>query len=248
MFRPQAAQELLHTLQGYQMGRITYDRSGPCHESSGFLYYNNRRYFAICSNQKEVKTAIAEQIFRDVVLNAIRTVAELTFPDAPNPMAVEIDSEQLFGSELFPLAVVVSFALYKLDEEWNANLKKEIPTPKFAQPFRGRSRKTIRPLRDLPKNAAEMHPGMVIVHMCPRHKWELLTKPEDFDERDPWYKYVLDVEGDGWKQYEGEARNKKDARWYAAAAACKDLFGVEYKDGEEEEEEQPKEVNYEWYW
>lgn len=61
--------------------------------------------------------------------------------------------------------------------------------------------------------------------MCPKYSWELLTKPEDVDLGDPWYQYVLDIEG---HQYEGEGRNKKDARWYAAAAACKDLFNVEY--------------------
>lgn len=67
----------------------------------------------------------------------------------------------------------------------------------------------------------------VLFQMCPNHTWQLLTKPEEFNQREPRFHYVLDIEG---HQYDGEARNKKAARWYAAAAACKDLFDVEYPD------------------
>lgn len=179
MLCPRTAQTVLNAIQnGLPLGKIIFDPNSPIHEQSGILKFNNIRYYALAQNRRLVKTRLAEQIFRDLVLGEMRKIVTEVFPNVDNPMKMEIDAEVIFAQDDFPLNHVVSYALHKLEELWAIDgyslpdfrpkarkLKRtadSVPKPPCAP-------KRTRGLEDLPSVASEMNPSSLLTYVSNYH-------------------------------------------------------------------------------
>ncbi|KPI95810.1 hypothetical protein RR46_11523 [Papilio xuthus] len=79
--------------------------------------------------------------------------------------------------------------------------------------------------KTLPADASTMHPCMLLTYMRPALEYRELAAQGDRPQN-MLYTFALDVDG---ATYIGKASNKKEARRSAAQAACKAIFGIEFK-------------------
>lgn len=141
-------------------------------------------------------------------------------------MAVDVNVDE---SEEVPWSSLASFALYKLFLEWhNQGTSVPVPRPGLPSPLKGSkkivaSANKVTVQKELPPNAATIHPVMLLNQMKPGLTYVEVSRLGN----PPTIMFTLAVEIDGIN-YSGSARNKKDAKKIAAKAALLALYGLNY--------------------
>ncbi|XP_014211949.1 uncharacterized protein DDB_G0285291 isoform X2 [Copidosoma floridanum] len=123
-----------------------------------------------------------------------------------------------------PWSSLASFALYKLFLEWqNQGTVVPVPRPGLSP---GKVKKDItKPItpKELPPNPISIHPVMLLNQMKPG----LIYTEVNRVGNPPNITFTLGVEIDG-QEYTGTAKNKKDAKKFAAKAALHALYSLVY--------------------
>ncbi|XP_012257982.2 interleukin enhancer-binding factor 3-like [Athalia rosae] len=122
-----------------------------------------------------------------------------------------------------PWSSLASFALYKLFLEWQ-NQGTVVPVPRpGVSPGRAKKEPKAPIQKDLPPNAINIHPVMLLNQMKPGLAYVEVNRVGN----PPNTMFTLAVEIDGI-DYNGTAKNKKDAKKMAAKTALTALYGLVY--------------------
>ncbi|XP_063825869.1 double-stranded RNA-specific editase B2-like isoform X2 [Ostrinia nubilalis] len=196
-------------------------------------------------NKLMARNAAAEQAIRDLIIKrmnraaaagldaSVEGTARLLFPKAANP---ESAMESLQDDDPLPMIQLASYALHKLFSEWEYDGHKVPqlrPASASASEAEGEAssapgprRAAKKPPKELPLNAAAMHPCMLLTYMRPHLEYRELAAEGDRPQN---MLFTMGVDVDG-ATYIGKASNKKEARKAAAKSACQALFNVKFED------------------
>ncbi|CAH2048954.1 unnamed protein product, partial [Iphiclides podalirius] len=198
------------------------------------LSLDGQSYKGFGENKLTARNAAAEQAIRDLI---IKKMNKAFYTEASGGSeSGEGDEEPL------PMIQLASFALHKLFCEWEVEGHKvpqlrppsadasgaagapPCPSPCLALAPAPGPRAPRRP-KQLPEDAAQQHPCMLLTYMRPSLEYRELAAHGDRPQN---MLYTIGVDVDG-ATYIGKAQNKKEARKAAARAACKAIFGVEFQ-------------------
>ncbi|XP_061716574.1 double-stranded RNA-specific editase 1 isoform X2 [Cydia pomonella] len=185
-------------------------------------------------NKLSARNAAAEKAIRDLI---IKRMSKVFANDAANAADAEGDNANGENEETLPMIQLASFALHKLFSEWeyegvkvpqlkstgqqgNSTECMEVIAPPPPKPKPPMKRK------ELPPNAAALHPCMLLTYMRPGLEYRELAVSGDKPQT---MLFTMGVDVDG-ATYIGKASNKKEARRAAARAACAALFNVSFPD------------------
>ncbi|XP_063364001.1 double-stranded RNA-specific editase 1 [Cydia amplana] len=188
-------------------------------------------------NKLSARNAAAEKAIRDLI---IKRMSKVFANDATNAANAANGGDGANGEaeETLPMIQLASFALHKLFSEWeyegvkvpqlkptghqgnSTSESMEILTPPPPKPKPAMKRK------ELPPNAATLHPCMLLTYMRPGLEYRELAISGDKPQT---MLFTMGVDVDG-ATYIGKASNKKEARRAAARAACAALFNVTFPD------------------
>lgn len=196
-----------------------YYKAPNTHSFCADLTVDGTNYKGYGDNKLMARNAAAEQAIRDLIIKKMNKV--INSDSGSNSGDCSTDEEAL------PMIQLASFALHKLFTEWEYEGHK-VPQLKPAvlsgtesvQEALGKKPK------ELPANAVEMHPCMLLTYMRPHMEYRELAVEGDRPQN---MLFTMGVDVDG-NTYIGKAPNKKEARKLAAKAACAALFGVVYPD------------------
>ncbi|XP_061716573.1 double-stranded RNA-specific editase 1 isoform X1 [Cydia pomonella] len=191
-------------------------------------------------NKLSARNAAAEKAIRDLIIKRMSKVFAndaANAADAENADSAEGDNANGENEETLPMIQLASFALHKLFSEWeyegvkvpqlkstgqqgNSTECMEVIAPPPPKPKPPMKRK------ELPPNAAALHPCMLLTYMRPGLEYRELAVSGDKPQT---MLFTMGVDVDG-ATYIGKASNKKEARRAAARAACAALFNVSFPD------------------
>ncbi|XP_063624485.1 double-stranded RNA-specific editase 1 isoform X2 [Cydia splendana] len=195
-------------------------------------------------NKLSARNAAAEKAIRDLIIKRMSKVFANDASNAANAGTENADSAEGDNAngeseaETLPMIQLASFALHKLFSEWeyegvkvpqlkptgqqgnSTSESMEIIAPPPPKPKPPMKRK------ELPPNAATLHPCMLLTYMRPGLEYRELAISGDKPQT---MLFTMGVDVDG-ATYIGKASNKKEARRAAARAACAALFNVTFPD------------------
>ncbi|CAG5045527.1 unnamed protein product [Parnassius apollo] len=192
------------------------------HSFCADLNLDGNKYTGYGDNKLMARNAAAEQAIRDLIIKRMNK--------ALNTEGEEMEEETL------PMIQLASFALHKLFCEWEVEgfkVPQLRPVTTSVSESEGGSEagagaaraKTAKKEKQLPADAAQMHPCMLLTYMRPALAYRELAARGDRPQN-MQYTIGLDVDG---VTYVGTASNKKEARKAAAKAACQAIFGVTFE-------------------
>lgn len=235
LLTPKNAVVALHELQGPGMSEFTINTNGQ--ETTAEIVVNNVRYEATAPNKHLAKARASEKALRDLVI-AQMAKARLTMENKPqvenngNSSNEDVEMAEVSDSDDVPMLHLASYALYKLFNEWQ-NEGFEIPAIKPAKPPVKLTETGVHPLApkvpktkaDVPSDASTRHPTALLAFMRPQIPYEDLGSNNTNDPAKREFSVGVTVDG---QRFIGKARSKKLARKEAAAAACRQLFDVQF--------------------
>ncbi|XP_063536704.1 double-stranded RNA-specific editase 1 isoform X2 [Cydia strobilella] len=198
-------------------------------------------------NKLSARNAAAEKAIRDLIIkrmskvfanDATNAANAANAANADNADSAEGDNANGDTEETLPMIQLASFALHKLFSEWeyegvkvpqlkptgqqgnSTSESMEVIAPPPPKPKPPMKRK------ELPPNAATLHPCMLLTYMRPGLEYRELAISGDKPQT---MMFTMGVDVDG-ATYIGKASNKKEARRAAARAACAALFSVTFPD------------------
>ncbi|XP_014357939.2 double-stranded RNA-specific editase B2 isoform X2 [Papilio machaon] len=205
------------------------------HSYRANLTLEGNNYKGFGENKLMARNAAAEQAIRDLIIKKMSKAITNEVSGAGGA-ATSIGEET--EEEPLPMIQLASFALHKLFCEWEVEGHKvpqlkpptsaQLSECEFALEVESAGTRTPRGSKKpktLPADAGAMHPCMLLTYMRPALEYRELPAQGDRPQN-MIYTFALDVDG---ATYIGKASNKKEARRSAAQAACKALFGVEFK-------------------
>ncbi|CAK1580700.1 unnamed protein product [Parnassius mnemosyne] len=197
------------------------------HSFCADLNLDGNKYTGYGDNKLMARNAAAEQAIRDLIIKRMNKAI-----NTEGSQGEEMDEDTL------PMIQLASFALHKLFCEWEVEGFK-VPqlrpvTTSVSESEGGseaglvagavRAKQPKKP-KQLPADAAHMHPCMLLTYMRPALAYRELAARGDRPQN-MQYTIGLDVDG---VTYVGTASNKKEARKAAAKAACQAIFGVKFE-------------------
>ncbi|XP_013145743.1 PREDICTED: uncharacterized protein LOC106108929 isoform X2 [Papilio polytes] len=214
------------------------------HSYRANLTLEGNNYKGFGENKLSARNAAAEQAIRDLIIKKMTKV----IASEVGSIGEECEEEPL------PMIQLASFALHKLFCEWEveghkvpqfrslttalgsepelsqeaqtAHSAQSAQTAQTAQPAQtARAARGPKKAKTLPADASSMHPCMLLTYMRPALEYRELAAQGDRPQN-MLYTFALDVDG---ATYVGKASNKKEARRAAAQAACKAIFGIDFK-------------------
>lgn len=241
LLTPKNAVVALHELQGPGMSEFTINTNGQ--ETTAEIVVNNVRYEATAPNKHLAKARASEKALRDLVIAQMakaRQSAETKGPSTPaanngnngNAGNEDVEMQDVSESDDVPMLHLASYALYKLFNEWQ-NEGFEIPAIKPAKAPVKLTETGVHPLApkvpktkaDVPSDAPTRHPTALLAFMRPQIPYEDLGSNNTNDPAKREFSVGVTVDG---QRFIGKARSKKLARKEAAAAACRQLFDVQF--------------------
>jgi Double-stranded RNA binding motif len=216
------------------------------------VVFNNIKYEGYGTSKNTAKNDACEKAVRDLIIAKLSKVQKqetVAKPATDDVEMMDADSANDGDDDDVPMLQLASFALHKLFAEWSAE-GFEIPSTKLTakssggggvgggsvdQPMdgttddaaivgakAGQPKKTILKT-ELPANASEMHPTMLLSAMRAGIFYE------DLGCTGPVGSVVQNcgVTVDG-RRFEGSGRSKKLARKAAASKACNEIFGTAF--------------------
>ncbi|XP_047991293.1 double-stranded RNA-specific editase 1-like [Leguminivora glycinivorella] len=187
-------------------------------------------------NKLSARNAAAEKAIRDLIIKRMSKVFAKDASNAENAESAEGDNANGEAEETLPMIQLASFALHKLFSEWEYEGVKVPQLKPGANNSTSDSMEVIEPpppkpkpamkRRDLPPNAAALHPCMLLSYMRPGLEYRELAVTGDKPQT---MSFTMGIDVDG-ATYIGKASNKKEARRSAARAACAALFNVAFPD------------------
>ncbi|KAJ8731069.1 hypothetical protein PYW07_004233 [Mythimna separata] len=202
-----------------------YYKTPNTHNFCADLTIDGNSYKGYGDNKLMARNAAAEQAIRDLIIKKMNKVinsdstTSLAIPDSGSQNGdVGTDEEAL------PMIQLASFALHKLFTEWEYEGHK---VPQLKPTSLSTSESLLEPTKkgkELPGNASQMHPCMLLTYMRPHLEYRELAVEGDRPQN---MLFTMGVEVDG-TTYVGKASNKKEARKLAAKAACQELFSVTF--------------------
>lgn len=241
LLTPKNAVVALHELQGPGMSEFTINTNGQ--ETTAEIVVNNVRYEATAPNKHLAKARASEKALRDLVIAQMakaRQTSESKAPAANNgnngnaASNEDVEMAEVSDSDDVPMLHLASYALYKLFNEWQ-NEGFDIPAIKPAKAPVKLTETGVHPLApkvpktkaDVPSDAATRHPTALLAFMRPQIPYEDLGSNNSNDPAKREFSVGVTVDG---QRFIGKARSKKLARKEAAAAACRQLFDVQFVD------------------
>ncbi|OWR52169.1 ultrabithorax binding protein 1 [Danaus plexippus plexippus] len=176
------------------------------------------------------RNAAAEQAIRDLIIKKMSRAMFCT--EKLEAMDTETEAgaaDEGAEAEAMPMIQLASFALHKLFSEWEGSGHR-VPQLKLNQGSNGESpSESPRPapakkVRQLPEQAASMHPCMLLTYMRPQLAYRQLDS-DGARPQDTVFNVAVDVDG---QTFFGKAYSKKEARRMAARLACETIFGVKF--------------------
>ncbi|XP_061383851.1 double-stranded RNA-specific editase 1-like isoform X2 [Danaus plexippus] len=176
------------------------------------------------------RNAAAEQAIRDLIIKKMSRAMFCT--EKLEAMDTETEAgaaDEGAEAEAMPMIQLASFALHKLFSEWEGSGHR-VPQLKLNQGSNGESpSESPRPapakkVRQLPEQAASMHPCMLLTYMRPQLAYRQLDS-DGARPQDTLFNVAVDVDG---QTFFGKAYSKKEARRMAARLACETIFGVKF--------------------
>ncbi|CAK1551390.1 unnamed protein product [Leptosia nina] len=200
------------------------------------VIFDGVTYKGFGETKTAARNAAAEQAVRDIIIKKMtRTFSEDKPQEAESANGEE--SMDTGEEEPMPMIQIASFALHKLFSEWEGEGHR---VPQFRPPNNSVSESgdmdtatqapnapqvSKKKVKTLPENAASMHPCMLLTYMRPQQEYKELGVQGDRPQN---LTYTIAVEVDG-SRFVGQGQNKKEARKWAAAQACKALFDIDFK-------------------
>ncbi|XP_055615312.1 uncharacterized protein LOC129761601 [Toxorhynchites rutilus septentrionalis] len=232
LLTPKNAVVALHELQGPGMSEFVINTNGQ--ETTAEIVVNNVRYEATASNKHLAKARASEKALRDLVIAQMAKARQNAEKQETNGTDENEDVEMndVSESDEVPMLHLASYALYKLFNEWQ-NEGFEIPSIKPTKSGVKLNEAGSHPLTpkvaktkaDLPVDAATRHPTALLAFMRPQIPYEDLGSNNNPDPAKREFSVGVAVDG---QRFIGKARSKKAARKEAAAAACRELFDVQF--------------------
>ncbi|KAL0838473.1 hypothetical protein ABMA28_016602 [Loxostege sticticalis] len=185
-------------------------------------------------NKLMARNAAAEQAIRDLIIKRMNKAVSL---DLTADQVNENQLDKLEDDDPLPMIQLASYALHKLFSEWEYEGHK---VPQLRPPTTSTSEMegemvssgprarpapgAKKPPKEVPLNAAAMHPCMLLTYMRPHLEYRELAAEGDRPQN---MVFTMGVDVDG-ATYIGKASNKKEARKAAAKSACQALFNVKF--------------------
>ncbi|XP_049873363.1 double-stranded RNA-specific editase B2-like isoform X2 [Pectinophora gossypiella] len=201
-----------------------YNSKQGGHSFCADLTINGNSYKGYGENKLSARNVAAEQAIRDIIIQKMNKVLG-------NSEEMETEGDD---DAALPMIQLASYALHKLFSEWEYDghkvpqLKPSSSTVSIsdtASETEGAKSKVAKK-KELPANAAAMHPCMLLTYMRPHLEYRELAVDGDRPQN---ILFTLGVDVDG-STYIGKAPNKKEARKQAAKSACQDIFGVQFNE------------------
>lgn len=239
LLTPKNAVVALHELQGPGMSEFTINTNGQ--ETTAEIVVNNVRYEATAPNKHLAKARASEKALRDLVIAQMAKARQNSESTAANngnngntAGNEDVEMSDVSESDDVPMLHLASYALYKLFNEWQ-NEGFEIPAIKPAKAPVKLTETGVHPLApkvpktkaDVPSDAPTRHPTALLAFMRPQIPYEDLGSNNSNDPAKREFSVGVTVDG---QRFIGKARSKKLARKEAAAAACRQLFDVQFVD------------------
>lgn len=239
LLTPKNAVVALHELQGPGMSEFTINTNGQ--ETTAEIVVNNVRYEATAPNKHLAKARASEKALRDLVIAQMAKARQTSESTAANngnngntASTDDVEMTDVTESDDVPMLHLASYALYKLFNEWQ-NEGFEIPAIKPAKAPVKLTETGVHPLApkvpktkaDVPSDAPTRHPTALLAFMRPQIPYEDLGSNNSNDPAKREFSVGVTVDG---QRFIGKARSKKLARKEAAAAACRQLFDVQFVD------------------
>lgn len=234
LLTPKNAVVALYELQGPNIGEFNISTNGQ--KTTAEIVVNNVRYEATALSKHQAKAQASEKALRDLFIAQMakerqRVKTSSTNGDN-NSVSEDVEMAESNDSEEVPMLHLASFALYKLFNEWQ-NAGFEIPSIKPPKPAVKLNEAGQNPLApkvaktkaDLPSDAATRHPTALLAFMRPQVPYEDLGSNNSPEPAKREFSVGVTVDG---QRFIGKARSKKNARKEAAAAACRELFDVQF--------------------
>lgn len=237
LLTPRNATVALHELSGHETSAISeFQVKQNGNQFVAEVTINNVKYEGYGSSKMAAKNNASEKALRDLVVTKLqqqkleaaqaeqKPVVETT-PQAGEDVEMSDESEQ---KDDVPMLQLASFALHKLFAEWESE-GFEIPLFKndgatagdgaTATPKAPAVPKPVKVRNDLPPNAENMHPVVLLSVMRPCTAYMDLGS----SGAPPNISHTVGCQVDG-ENFIGAGRSKKDARKSAAMEVLKKLF------------------------
>ncbi|XP_047029756.1 double-stranded RNA-specific editase 1-like isoform X2 [Helicoverpa zea] len=200
-----------------------YYKTPNAHNFCADLTIDGNNYKGYGDNKLMARNAAAEQAIRDLIIKKMNKVINSDGGQSLNASEAGSASGEC-DDEALPMIQLASFALHKLFTEWEYEGHK-VPQLK---PSALSTSESVEPAgkkaKELPLNAAHMHPCMLLTYMRPHLEYRELAADGDRPQN---MLFTMGVDVDN-ATYIGKASNKKEARKLAAKAACQALFNVQF--------------------
>ncbi|XP_073956610.1 double-stranded RNA-specific editase 1-like isoform X2 [Choristoneura fumiferana] len=196
-------------------------------------------YKGFGENKLSARNAAAEKAIRDLIIKRMSKVLTSEVKDGSESDSASQNGE---AEGALPMIQLASFALHKLFSEWEYEGVKVPQLKQHAHPKdqpAGSEGECSEPMavgaprpkpplkrKELPPNAASLHPAMLLSYMRPGLEYRELAVEGDKPQT---MLFTMGVDVDG-ATYIGKASNKKEARRAAARAACAALFNLHFPD------------------
>ncbi|KAJ8722356.1 hypothetical protein PYW08_004758 [Mythimna loreyi] len=202
-----------------------YYKTPNTHNFCADLTIDGNNYKGYGDNKLMARNAAAEQAIRDLIIKKMNKVINSDSTTSLNVAeSGSANGDVCADEEALPMIQLASFALHKLFTEWEYEGHK---VPQLKPTSLSTSDSLLEPTKkgkELPSNAASMHPCMLLTYMRPHLEYRELAVEGDRPQN---MMFTMGVEVDG-STYVGKASNKKEARKLAAKAACQELFHVTF--------------------
>jgi len=227
MLTPRNAIAALNELHGQGTVESTFVPTAD-NQFEAEITINNVRHVGLGRTKMLAKNAASEKHLRDLVISKFQHARDLEASVQAN--GGQSTSEDDMAEDV-PIMQLASFALHKLFSEWAADgyhiptigsNAAEAATPDAPEPSTA-APKTPKLRTELPPNAKNLHPVMLLSIMRPAAEWadwgSVGTTPDIV--------HTAGATVDG-KNYIAEGRSKKEARKNVAMKICWDLFNWKY--------------------
>ncbi|XP_073956598.1 double-stranded RNA-specific editase 1-like [Choristoneura fumiferana] len=197
-------------------------------------------YKGFGENKLSARNAAAEKAIRDLIIKRMSKVLTSEVKDGSESDSASQNGE---AEGALPMIQLASFALHKLFSEWEYEGVKVPQLKQHAHPKdqpAGSEGECSEPMamgaprpkpplkrKELPPNAASLHPAMLLSYMRPGLEYRELAVEGDKPQT---MLFTMGVDVDGATYIGRPPSNKKEARRAAARAACAALFNLHFPD------------------
>ncbi|XP_044730179.1 uncharacterized protein LOC123293425 isoform X2 [Chrysoperla carnea] len=182
---------------------------------------DNTRYEAFASSKNGAKQKACENALKGYIASKIKAKQQGN-TSAESMETEDSKPEDEDAGDDVSWCHLASFALYKLMDSWQ-DVSEIMQPDAIFQKIHQKPSSTPKPIKELPANAADIHPVMLLHQMRPG----IVIEDVSSSGQTPHIIYTVKVNIDG-DQIFGQGPNKKSARKNCAQAAMEKHFGVVY--------------------